>query len=193
MFHAKLNANNNSFVSGKNYTELEHNWDEAYATFTLSKAYAGTATSTSNGGEKMVAAYAWEYGRSNATTPDYLKIHPAFLKGRAAIVNNDIAEAKKQAVIIKAAIEKAFASAAVGYLNKWKTSIVTTPGTAAKQFAEGLGFIYSLRFCKYNGVDDTFSDGLLNDLVYSSTNGYWELTNAKADAAIAKIKVKFGL
>ncbi|MBC7418017.1 MAG: DUF4856 domain-containing protein, partial [Pedobacter sp.] len=42
-----LNASNTTVVSGKNYTALEHNWDDAYATLTLNPMiYAGYTNST---------------------------------------------------------------------------------------------------------------------------------------------------
>ncbi|MBY0425795.1 MAG: DUF4856 domain-containing protein [Cytophagales bacterium] len=182
----KLNADNQNLVSGKKYTQLEHNWDEAYGTLTLNKVYAGNATATSNGGESFIGSYLWQYNKDG-----YTKIHPAFLKGRAAIVNNDRTEAKAQADIIKKEMEKAIASAAIGYLAKWKTG--TSDDVRARAIGEGLGCIYALRYCKVNGGDDTFSDNLLNNLVFSSTNGFWDLTNDKINTASDAIKAKFGL
>ncbi len=140
----------------------------------------------SNGGESLIGAYLWEYNKEG-----YVKIHPALLKGRAAIVNNDIAEAKAQATIIKTEMEKAIAGAALGYLGKWKTG--ATDAARAHAIGEGAGFIYSLRFCKVHGGTDAFSDGLLNNLVYSSANGFWDLNNDKVNAAIADITLKFAL
>lgn len=189
---AKLNADNHYLVPGKKYTELEHNWDVAFGLLTLNKVYAISATDGNNGGESFIGGYTREYGNSGYGY-DYLKIHPAFLKGRAAVVNNDLVEAKIQANIIKGIFEKVVARAAIGYLKKWKDGYLTDPGSAAHAFGEGFGFIYSLRFCKINGADDAFSDSLLQDLVYSKANGVWDLTSAEATIASDKIKAKFGL
>jgi len=179
-------ANNTALVTGKKYTELEHNWDIAYGALTLKDRYVSGATATSNGGEGFLGAYIWEYNKEG-----FPKIHPAFLKGRMAIVNNDIGEVKSQADIIRKAAEKAIAAASVGYLKKWQSG--TTDAARAHAIGEGMGFIYSLRFCKLNGVDDSFSEGILNDLIYSSTDGFWDLDNAKINAAIDKINTKFVL
>jgi hypothetical protein len=189
---ASLSADNSKLVTGKLYTQLEHNWDEAFATLTLNKVYGITATDLSSGSERFIGSYAREYGNS-AYGNDFLKLHPAFLKGRAAIVNNDITEVKAQATIIRTILEKVMARAAMGYLKKWKDNKTLDPGAAMHQIGEGLGFVYSLRFCTLHGADDAFSAGLLNDLIYSHANGIWDLTPEQATAASDKIKAKFGL
>jgi hypothetical protein len=191
----KLNADNHHLVPSKNYTELEHNWDLAYAILTSNKVYGSLATSSTSG-ERFLGSYIWEDGRSGnpSILDDYKKIQPAFLKGRAAIVNNDIAEAKKQANIIKTLMEKTIAKAAIRYLERWRDRNGTTPATAHHQISEGLGFIYSMRFCKLNGGDELFSDEILNTLVYSKANGIWDQTTSEEiNTVIAKIKTKFGL
>lgn len=183
-------ADNSRLVSGKSYTELEHNWDVAFGLFTTNKVYAINATNTNSGGERYLGSYTREYGNS-AFDNDFLKIHPAFLKGRAAVVNNDLTEAKAQAKIIKTIFEKVMARAAAEYIKKWKEN--TDQAAGKHQLAEGLGFIYSLRFCNIHNGDAAFSDGLLNDLVYSNMNGIWGLTPVKAEEARGKIMTKFGL
>jgi hypothetical protein len=180
-----LNANNTKKVEGKPYTVLAHSWDEAYGTLTYKDRYAQDATESSNGGESFLGAYVWEYNKAA-----YPKLHLAFLKGRAAIVNNDRAEALVQAKYIRKQLENTIANAALGYLGKWKTG--TTDAARAHAIGEGMGFIYALRFCNLHGGDATFSDDILDDLIYSSANGFWDLTNDKVNTAIAAIQTKFG-
>ncbi len=179
-------ADNTKLVEGKKYTQLEHVWDEAYASLTLKSVYLGAATATTNGGESLLGTYVWEYNKE-----DNKKVFPAFLKGRAAIVNNDIAVAKAQATIIRTAFEKAIANAAVGYLKKVKDG-GTNYAAIAHAYGEGAGFIYSLRFCKLIGGDDAFSEELLADVNFATT-GIWKLTPTQLEAAISKIKTRFGL
>ncbi|MBD2756468.1 DUF4856 domain-containing protein [Spirosoma validum] len=181
-----LAADNLTLVSGKNYTQLEQNWDEIYGILTANPVYGAKATTTSSG-ESFIGSYLWEYNKD-----DFPKINKALLTGRAAIVNNDMTTLKTQATFIRSAMEKAIAAAALGYLGKWKTA-GTNVSAAAHAMGEGLGFIYSLRYAKLNGADATFSDGLLNNLVYSAPNGFWGLTNTKIDAASSAIQTKFKL
>ena len=180
-----LSADNSTLVTGKNYTQLEQNWDEIYGILTANPVYGAKATTTSSG-ESFIGSYLWEYNKDG-----FPKIHPALLKGRAAIVNNDMTTLKAQATLLRTEMEKAVAAAALGYLGKWKTG--TTDAARAHAMGEGLGFIYSLRYAKLNGADAAFSDGLLNNLVYSAPNGFWGLTNTKIDAASTAIKSKFNI
>jgi len=182
-----LEADNKTLVTGTKYTALEHNWDEAYGMLTVSPVYLINSTDAVRGtAEQFLGSYIWEYNKAN-----YAKIHPAFVKGRAAIVNNDAAELKTQATFIRTEMERAIAKAAVGYLAKWGDATITD-AARAHAIGEGLGFIYSLRFCSVNGVDAAFSDGILLALI-GSANGFWDLTPAKITAASDAIVTKFKL
>ncbi|HPM30920.1 MAG TPA: DUF4856 domain-containing protein [Chryseolinea sp.] len=179
-----LDADNSKVVTGKNYTALEHNWDVAYSLLTLNPVYlAGSTDATRGTTEFGLGAYTWEYNKAN-----YANMFAAFLKGRAAIVNNDKAELEKQALFIRTQFEIALAKAALGYLDKWKTG--TTDAARAHAIGEGLGFIYSLRFATVHTVDATFSDELMDDLI-GSENGFWDLTADKINAASDAINDKF--
>jgi hypothetical protein len=49
LLNSGLDADNHSLVSGKVYTQLEHNWDEAYGLLTLNPVYLyNTSTSTAS-------------------------------------------------------------------------------------------------------------------------------------------------
>lgn len=182
-----LTADNSTVVGDNNYTQLEHNWDEAYGLLTLNPLYLEGSTDLEKGTTEFGAgSYIWEYNKAS-----YAKIHPAFLKGRAAIVNNDRAELQKQATFIRTEFEKTIAAAALGYLDKWKTG-TQTDAARAHAIAEGLGFIYSLRYATIHGGDASFSDSVLEGLI-GSENGYWDLTAEKIFAASEAIKTKFDL
>jgi hypothetical protein len=91
-----LTADNHSVVGDNNYTQLEHNWDEAYGLLTLNPIYLAGSTNDARGTTEFGAgSYIWEYNKAN-----FANIYPAFLKGRVAIVNNDVAEYQRQALFI---------------------------------------------------------------------------------------------
>ena len=187
-----LNAENYKVLGDNKYTEREHNWDVAYGSLTLNPIYLQGATDANrNTVEFGAGAYLWEYNKAG-----YPKIYPAFLKGRAAIVNNDQAELEAQATIIRTELEKAIASAAIGYLEKWKTAVANGNNSAdavrAHAIGEGIGFIYSLRFATIHNADAAFSDNILSGLI-GSANGFWDLDAAKINTASQTIKTKFGL
>ncbi len=181
-----LQADNFKLVGAHNYTQLEHNWDEAYGMLTLNPVYLKGATDVNRSTNEFGAgSYIWEFNKAN-----YPKIYPAFLKGRAAIVNNDRVELEAQATFIRTEFEKAIANAALGYLEKWKTG--TTDAARAHAIGEALGFIYSLRFAATLNADAIFSDNILSGLT-GSANGFWDLDAAKISAASEAIKAKFKL
>lgn len=179
-----LNADNRTLVTGNNYTQLEHNWDIAYGLLTLNPIYLKGATDASrNTVEFGLGAYVWEYNKAA-----YANIYPAFLKGRAAIVNNDREQYLALATLIRSELEVAVTNAALGYLGKWKTGV--DDATRAHAIGEGVGFIYSLRFAKLHGGDAASSDAILENLV-GSGGGFWDLDAAKINAAIEAIQTKY--
>lgn len=181
-----LQADNSKVVGDKKYSQREHNWDEAYGLLTLNPIFLQGATNDNrNVYEFGIGAYVWEFNKEN-----YAKIYPAFLKGRAAIVNNDQNELQAQAQLIRTQLEKSIALGALKYLNDWK--IATSDANRAKAFAEGLGLIYSLRFATVTGADAQFSDNIINGLI-GSANGFWDLDATKINTASQAIKTKFGL
>jgi hypothetical protein len=181
-----LNADNHKLVGDKNYTALEHTWDVAYGMLTLNPIYLEGATDdVRNTIEFGAGSYIWEYNKA-----EYASIYPAYLKGRIAIVNNDKTELQKQATFIRTEFEKAIASAALGYLGKWKSG--TTDAIRAHAIGEGAGFIYSLRFATLHNADAAFSDSILNNIL-GSANGFWDLDASKINAASDAIKAKFNL
>ena len=182
-----LNADNFSVVGDHNYTQLEHHWDEAYGLLTLNPVYLDGATDTERSTVEFgLGSYVWEYNKEG-----YDKIYPAFLKGRAAIVNNDREQYQALATFIRIELERAVATAAIGYLDKWKTG--TTDAARAHAIGEALGFIYSLRFAYMHDVDGTFADKVWTDLIDSSPDGFWDLDAAKINAASDAIRAKFDL
>lgn len=181
-----LDADNYQTVGDKNYTQLEHNWDVAYGMLTLNPVYLEGATDAArNTVEFGAGSYIWEYNKAN-----YAKVYPAFLKGRAAIVNNDREQYQALANFIRTEFETALANAALGYLDKWKTG--TTDAARAHAIAEGIGFIYALRFAELHGGSKLFSDEIIENLIGSS-NGFWDLDAAKINAAADAIREKFDL
>ncbi|QJX47580.1 DUF4856 domain-containing protein [Hymenobacter taeanensis] len=178
-----LSANNSKVVDGKTYSELEHNWDLAYGYLTSNAIMTTDINATPR--ERFLAGYLNE--KNGPASPG---VYLAFLKGRASIVNNDAAGVKTQAGIIRTELEKTIALAAVSYLTNWKAA--SALDVKAHALGEGIGFIYSLRFCSKYGADAAFSDNILNGLT-SGAQGAWSLTNAQADVAINAIKAKFNI
>ena len=181
--NTSLTAENGKLVEGKLYSAREHNWDMAYGYLTTNAIMTTDIALTPR--ERFLAGYLNE--KNGPASPG---VYLAFLKGRAAIVNNDEATLKAQADIIRTELERTIAKSAVSYLANWKAAAAAD--VKAHALGEGIGFVYSLRFCTKAGADTAWADSVLSGLT-SGTNGAWSLTNTQADAAIAAINAKFSL
>lgn len=183
----KVNNSNKIVETGKTYTTMEHNWDEAYGYI-----YGVDGT-------KFWASYISQVNADvdfNTLTAD---IDLAFRKGRAAIVANDYTTRDAQIDIIKAKLAMVPAVRAVFYLQEGKGKLVTDNG--AKGFhalSEAYGFIMSLRYTNNPATNSPYFsktevDAMLANMV-SGTNGLWDIDTlgAKLDAISLQIATKFG-
>ncbi len=179
----KQSLPNDAVVSGKNYTGLEHSWDEAYGFLTKNATYPQPSGPTAER----------NFGRYLRQGPDSTNLFLAFLKGRAATVNNDREVMDAQITIIRQAAEKLLALEAVSYLNKTKSALgADNLGSAIHGFNEGFAFIYGLRFAHNPKINAAKSDELMNTLM-GSANGFYDLTTDKINEVRNFIADAFGL
>lgn len=168
----RMAADNTSIVAGKNYTQMEHNWDEAYGCLAANEYYP-KQDSKGNWLENYLGNYVRQV---NGVYGNPASIYMAFLKGRAAIVNGDIATRDQQIEIIHSTVEKAIATVAVSYLNK--TTTASNESSRYHALSEGAGFIYALRFAYNPKINRSKSEELLGKLM-NKTDGFWSLTNTE--------------
>lgn len=188
-----ITDNTNKIVeTGKNYTTMEHNWDEAYGYI-----YGGDIASTAT--YKYWSSYINQVNADSDFNTVKADIDLAFRKGRAAIVANDYATRNAQIVIIKEKLALVPAVRAVFYLQEGKAKLVTDNGAKAfHALSEAYGFIMSLRYTNQPGTNNPYFsktevDTMLN-LLISGPNGLWDIDNIspKLDAISAQIAARFG-
>jgi hypothetical protein len=173
----KMAADNITILSGKNYTALEHNWDEAYGYLTSNEVYPKQDPADATKWlESFLGSYVRQVGPAFGCDPQ--EVYLALLTGRAAIVNKDLNKRNEKIAYIRTSLEKAIATVAISYLNKTKTA--TTDGAKFHSLSEGVGFIYALRFANNAKVNKAKSDAMLASLK-GKANGFWSLTNADLD------------
>lgn len=177
----KQAVDNTAVVSGKNYTALEHHWDEAYGYLTANETYPV------KGSESFLGEYVRQGTFYNGGNENF---YLAFLKGRAAIVNKDMATRDAQIAYIRTELEKAIATVAISYLNK--TNTATDDASRFHSLSEGVGFIYSLRFAHNAKINRAKSEELLNMLM-GKTNGFWSLTPADINSVRDQVANTFGI
>ncbi len=134
---------NTTPLPGKTYTEMQHHWDEAFGYFSSEIDYP------TNGADRFWGKYA--QGSVEVLLGTGTNIMNAFLKGRAAIDNNDYATRDAQIAIIRDQMEKVCAGTAIHYLNEAKANI-TSPIVKNHVLSEAIAFIDGLRY-GYNSVN----------------------------------------
>ena len=177
-------------ADGKNYTTMEHKWDEAFG---------------------------YLYGTDNATAPilnedsflnKYLArvegdtdfagiasdVYEAFKLGRAAIVAKNYTVRDQQADIIREKISTVIAVRAVYYLQQGKNNLASDKASAFHDLSEGFGFIYSLQFTRKPGTNAPYFtkaqvDGFISQLM--TGNGFWDVTPATLDEISDTISAEF--
>lgn len=182
----KLSLDNSKTAEGKNYTAREHSWDEAYGYLTKNPVYPMQNPADQT---KYLERYLGNYVRP---VGDASQLFLSFLKGRAAVVNNDEATMNQQVEHIRGHVETAIASFAISYLNKTKSSLAADAAAAMHAFGEGAGFVYSLRFAPSKKINTAKSNELLNKLI-GGERGFYSLTPTIIDEVRNEIATAYGL
>jgi len=173
---------NSELKEGKNYTEMEHHWDEAFGYFTDAVDYPTNGTDRfwgkySNGRESVI---------SSATN-----IYNAFKLGRKAIVGKDYTTRDAQITIIRDEMEKVCAGTAIHYLNSAKSKI--SYNTARNHcLSEAHAFINGLKY-GYNAINGTGMSSANVDVALGHISDFNAVTLADIDAAIDVIAANTGL
>lgn len=134
-----------TLVEGKNYTNMEHKWDEAYGYLYGNEVNPEVPVL---GADNFLNKYLKRVNDDTDFSGIKEEIYDAFKLGRAAIVAKDYELRDKQANIIKEAISKVIAIRAVYYLQTGKNNLATDLASAFHDLSEGYGFVYALRFTR---------------------------------------------
>ena len=175
----------------KNYTAMEHKWDEAYGYLYGNESNpAVPALSADNFLSKYISRVENDADFSGIA----MDIYNAFKLGRAAIVakNYDVRDA--QAQIIREKISEIIGIRAVYYLQQGKNTLATDTAAAFHDLSEGYGFIYSLQFTRKPGTNQPYFtksevDGFISTLM--AGNGFWDATPALLDTMSDTISAEF--
>ncbi|PIE51024.1 MAG: hypothetical protein CSA38_00270 [Flavobacteriales bacterium] len=150
----KLNVDNDQIPQGKNYTAMEHHWDEAFGYTGLPADSNVDITSGDNKSKykRFWSGYISAVDGSVAGAGIKKDIYNAFIKGRQAIVDKDYAERDKQRDKIVKLMEKVCFIRCAHYLREG-ADVLENPNATMEQkasafheIAEGLGFLYSIDF-----------------------------------------------
>lgn len=179
-----------TLASGKNYTTMEHKWDEGF----------GYLYGADNAENPTLSADSFlnKYLAKVDGDPDFKgianTIYDAFKLGRAAIVNNDYITRDEQVEIIRENISKVIAIRAIYYLQQGKADLNSDMAAAFHDLSEGLGFIYSLQFTRQPNSSDSYFTlqevtSFIDTLMVG--NGLWDVTPYTLDTMSETIAAKF--
>ncbi|WP_425389948.1 DUF4856 domain-containing protein [Ekhidna sp.] len=198
---AGTNAEDNdagTLADGKNYTNMEHKWDEAYG-YAYAKA-ANTADPNATLGEND--SFLFKYIGRVEGDEDFAgiaaEIYNAFKLGRAAIVAGDYETRDEQADIIREKISMIIGIRAVYYLQQGKAGLETSGtidyASVFHDLSEGFGFIYSLQFTRDPMSNSPYFtnaevNAMLDELMEG--NGFWDVTPAQLDEISSDIAARF--
>ena len=185
---------NGVLSSGKNYTDMEHKWDEAFGYLYGQEEDAKRADlgSAPNGKGTTLNKYFKKINDSNQ--PGIAEIvFNSFKKGRAAIVAGDYQVRDAQANIIQIHLSKVIGYKAVDYLNGYMSKMAA--GNTADAFhalSEGYGFIMSLQFTN-NGSNAPYFTKAEADAMLAKIDDFWTVQDSDLTSMVNDIKSKFGI
>lgn len=187
--------NTSGILSGdKNYTDMEHKWDEAFGYLYGQEAdYTRSDLGSSpTGNGTTLNKYFKKINDSNE--PGIAQtVYDAFKKGRAAIVAKDYQVRDAQANIIKINLSKVIGHKSIDYLNGYMSKMEA--GNTADAFhalSEGYGFIMSLQFTN-DGSDSPYYSKSEVDEMLSKMDDFWTVKNSDLTSMVNDIKSKFGI
>ncbi|EDP96283.1 DUF4856 domain-containing protein [Kordia algicida OT-1] len=185
-------ANNDADVleDGKNYTTMEHKWDEAFGYLYGTDSATNPVLNEDSFLNKYLSRVEGDADFSGIAS----EVYEAFKLGRAAIVAKNYTVRDQQADIIREKISEVIAIRAVYYLQQGKNNLATDKAAAFHDLSEGFGFIYSLQFTRKPGTNEPYFtktevDGFITQLM--TGNGFWDVTPATLDEISNTISAEF--
>jgi len=187
------NNDNDVLVDGKNYTTMEHKWDEAFGYL-----YGAEEDETAPvlEADSFLSKYLYKVEDDSDFTGIADDIYDAFKLGRAAIVAKNYTVRDEQVEILREKISMIIGIRAVYYLQGGKSEIANGDlPSAFHDLSEGFGFIYSLQFTRNPMTDAPYVsksmvDGYINTLM--EDNGFWDVTPETLDQMSEDIAAEFG-
>lgn len=192
----KLAGSNTELKDDKNYTTLEHHFDEAYGYFELPTDMSQFNTLGENKELRFWAKYAYSLNGADAIGYDVaVKLHDAFRTARACIAakydnqDEEVDCSYEDAIAtIKEEWEMILAANVIHYLNDVKDNL-SDQAKLSHALSEGWGFLESLAYA--NGGDSRLSDADIDGIKNTIGTNFWEVSPQNIDTAIESIVSKY--
>ncbi|MCM5663931.1 DUF4856 domain-containing protein [Galbibacter mesophilus] len=191
----QANNDNDVVEEGKNYTTMEHKWDEAFG-----YVYGASGNPENPNATLGDDSFLNKYLASLESDEDFQGIADdvfnAFKLGRAAIVAKNYTVRDEQAAIIQEKLSLVIGVRAVHYLMGGKAAIEAEDyGVAFHDLSEGYGFLYSLQFTHNPETGAPYFtneevEGFIAQIT-EGENGFWDVSPEVLEEISVKIAAKF--
>ncbi len=169
-------------AAGKNYTALQHHWDEAFGYFGAPIDFP-----TNTDGIRFWAKYC---NSRDGVLGSNAIIMNAFIKGRAAINNNDRTTMKAQVAIIRTEMERVVAATAMDYLKDGKASLGDSEtAIALHEISEAYAFLFSLKF----NPEKVITTAKVDELLDKFGDNMHELSTSTIDEIYDELSTIYGI
>ncbi len=150
----------NEIVEEGTGTAMEHHWDESFGYFGV-----GPTFPTDTDGILFWGKYS---NNRNSVLGSNQKIMDAYLKGRAAISNNDLISRDDAILAIRNEWEKVAVGSVIHYLNETIGDNFNDMALRGHFLSEAIGFLYSLKFNEGKVITNATVDQLITLIAGSS-------------------------
>mgnify|MGYP005621409717 FL=1 len=184
---------NEALEDGKNYTKMEHHFDEGFG-YVYGQESDITAAASPDGSGVLFAKYLKKVNASEEAGIA-TEIYDAFKMARAAIVANDSEVRDAQAEVVKTKMSRVILHKAAYYLRAAAVAKTAEAIDYADYFhglSEGYGFVLSLQFTYDQDGVSYFSHAEVDTMLTAleAGNGFWDITSEELNDMAAQIEAK---
>ncbi|NMM46980.1 DUF4856 domain-containing protein [Marinigracilibium pacificum] len=169
--NTKLNVDNETLVEGKNYTTMEHHWDEAFGYWGAPIDYPSVALEPEE--DRFWVKYTDDF---NEYYPASQTISNAFRTGRAAIVAQRYSERDNQREIILDNLELVIVGSAIHYINYVINNPSAPVGERFHALSEAYNFVEALKYVPQPYITEAGINQILNT-DFGQNGDFWTITN----------------
>lgn len=171
---------NTALREGKNYTDMEHHWDEAFGYWNPPLDFSSNWPEDRASEDRFWSHY------SNVVDPflgTNSKIMEGFLQGRTAIVNNDLASKNAARTDVANQLDIVAAATGVHYINSTLTAINEgNTGEAFHVLSEAWAFVNALKYNPNRRISLADLETIL-ETDFGADGNFWNVTVAGLNKA----------
>ncbi|MFY0599158.1 MAG: DUF4856 domain-containing protein [Cyclobacteriaceae bacterium] len=173
-------VDNVTILEGKNYTDLEHHFDEAYGYFGAPIDYAVSDPDLTSDEDRFWVKYTHDVNAVYPISEDLMK---AYITARTAIVNNDHATKDVQVDAIYEMHELVAAGTAIHYINSALEDLnANDTGNLFHHLSEGYNFVKAIKYSPVAALTSTQITTIL-ETDFGTDGNFWTASQESLNTA----------